>query len=89
TLGARFFAGVFAGLLWALVAGYAGRMVPDHMKGKAMAVAMLGAPVALSLGVPAGTFLGAFVGWQYTFGIMSGLTVLLVGWTIWKLPDFP
>lgn len=62
TLGARFFAGVFAGLLWALVAGYAGRMVPDHMKGKAMAVAMLGAPVALSLGVPAGTFLGAFVG---------------------------
>ncbi|RZS88395.1 putative MFS family arabinose efflux permease [Phyllobacterium myrsinacearum] len=89
TLGARFFAGVFAGLLWALVAGYAGRMVPDHMKGKAMAVAMLGAPIALSLGVPAGTFLGAFVGWQYTFGIMSGLTVLLVGWTIWKLPDFP
>ncbi|MCP3097724.1 MFS transporter [Myxococcus sp. K15C18031901] len=89
TLAARFFAGVFAGLLWALVAGYAARMVPAHLQGRAMAVAMVGTPLALSLGVPAGTFLGAAVGWRSTFGIMSVLTVFLVGWVLAKLPDFP
>ncbi|NTX14463.1 MFS transporter [Myxococcus sp. CA051A] len=89
TLGARFFAGVFAGLLWALVAGYAARMVPEHQQGRAMAIAMVGIPLALSLGIPAGTFLGAAVGWRVTFGIMSILTVILVGWVFVRLPDFP
>jgi predicted MFS family arabinose efflux permease len=89
TLGARFFAGVFAGLLWALVAGYATRMVPEHLKGRAMAVVMVGIPLALSLGIPAGTFLGIAFGWRITFGIMSALTVLLIGWVLAKVPDFP
>src|ERR1700761_2595777 len=35
TLAARFFAGVFAGLLWALVAGHASRMAPEHLRGRA------------------------------------------------------
>lgn len=89
TLMARFLAGVFAGLLWALLAGYAARMVPAHQQGRAIAVAMVGAPLALSLGIPAGTFLGAAVGWRYTFGIMSVLTVVLVGWVLARVPDFP
>ncbi len=89
TLGARFLAGVFAGLLWALVAGYAARMAPEHLKGRAIAVAMIGTPIALSLGVPAGAFLGAAVGWRYAFGLMSVLTVILIGWTLWRVPDFP
>jgi predicted MFS family arabinose efflux permease len=89
TLGARFFAGVFAGLLWAMLAGYASRMVPEQLRGRAIAVAMVGTPLALSLGVPAGTFLGASVGWRYTFGIMSVLTIVLTGWVLWKVPDFP
>jgi predicted MFS family arabinose efflux permease len=33
-------------------------MAPVHLQGKAIAIAMAGIPVALSLGVPAGTFLG-------------------------------
>ncbi|HET8725877.1 MAG TPA: MFS transporter [Alphaproteobacteria bacterium] len=89
TLGARFFAGVFAGLLWALVAGYAGRMVPEHLKGRAIAIAMIGIPLALSLGIPAGTFLGGAVGWRVTFGVMSVLTLVLIGWVLAKIPDFP
>ncbi|MEW6644716.1 MAG: MFS transporter [Pseudomonadota bacterium] len=88
TLVARLFAGVFAGLLWALLAGYASRMVPDHLKGRAIAVAMAGTPVALSLGIPAGTFLGGAVGWRVTFGVMSALTVVLIGWVLAKVPDF-
>ncbi|WP_395606698.1 MFS transporter [Pseudomonas sp. B22129] len=88
TLVARFFAGVFAGLLWALLAGYASRMVAPHLQGRAIAVAMLGAPLALSLGVPAGTFLGTAVGWRLSFAIMTGLTLLLLVWARWQLPDF-
>jgi predicted MFS family arabinose efflux permease len=86
---ARFFAGVFAGLLWALLAGQAARMVAPSMQGRAIAVAMLGAPLALSLGIPAGTLLGNGVGWRPAFLIMSALSVLLLGWVRWQVPDFP
>jgi predicted MFS family arabinose efflux permease len=88
TLVARFFAGVFAGLLWALLAGQAARMVAPAMQGRAMAVAMLGAPLALSLGIPAGTLLGNGMGWRPAFLIMSALSVLLLGWVRWQVPDF-
>ena len=88
TLAARFFAGVFAGLLWALLAGYASRMVAPHLQGRAIAVAMVGAPLALSLGMPAGTFLGTTVGWRLSFAIMTGLTLVLLIWARLLLPDF-
>ncbi|MCH4811846.1 MFS transporter [Vreelandella neptunia] len=88
TIAARFLAGVAAGLLWALLAGYAARMVPEHLKGRAIAIAMVGTPLALSLGVPAGTFLGTLVGWRACFGIMSVLALILVVWVRLKVPDF-
>ncbi|MDR3517648.1 MAG: MFS transporter [Azospirillaceae bacterium] len=89
TLVARFAAGVFAGLLWALLAGYASRMAPAPLRGRAIAVAMVGTPLALSLGIPAGTFLGAVVGWRYSFGVMSFLSLILIGWVLGRVPDFP
>lgn len=89
TLAARFFAGVAAGLAWGILAGYARRMVTDRLQGRALAIAMVGTPIALSLGVPAGSFLGGVVGWRATFMIMSGLTVILIGWVLWKVRDYP
>lgn len=89
TLVARFIAGIFAGLLWALIVGYAIRMVPAAQKGRAIAVAMIGSPLALSLGIPAGTLLGNLIGWQYTFGVMTALTLMLVVWVVTTVPDFP
>lgn len=89
TMLARFLAGVSAGLLWALLAGYAARMVPEQHKGRAIAIAMVGTPLALSLGVPAGTFLGKLLGWRMCFGIMSALALLLMLWVRIKVPDFP
>ncbi|HEV7305290.1 MFS transporter [Ensifer sp.] len=89
TMAARFLAGVFAGLLWALAAGYASRMVAPEQQGRAIAIAMLGAPVALSIGIPAGTMLGAMTGWRLTFGALSAMTVMLVGWVLLAVPDFP
>lgn len=89
TLTARFFAGVSAGVLWGMIAGYARRMVPESLKGRAMAVAMVGTPLALALGVPAGTLLGTLVGWRSIFGFMSLLALMLIAWVFWKLPDYP
>jgi predicted MFS family arabinose efflux permease len=89
TIVARFFAGVTAGVLWGMTAGYARLMAPKSLKGRAMAVAMIGTPLALAFGVPVGTFLGTLVGWRLVFGIMSLLAALLILWIIWKMPDFP
>nr|WP_244657781.1 MFS transporter [Pseudomonas fluorescens] len=89
TLVARFFAGVAAGLAWSLLAGYARRMVAPHQQGRALALAMVGTPIALSLGVPLGTWLGGLVGWRTTFGLMSVLTLLLIVWVLVKVPDYP
>ncbi|MEB0205751.1 MFS transporter [Pseudomonas sp. CCC3.1] len=89
TLIARFFAGASAGLAWSLLAGYARRMVAPHLQGRAMAVAMVGTPIALSLGVPLGTWLGSLVGWRTAFGLMSLLTLVLMVWVLVKVPDYP
>ncbi|EPM72450.1 major facilitator family transporter [Pseudomonas syringae pv. theae ICMP 3923] len=89
TLVARFFAGVSAGLAWSLVAGYARRMVVPRLQGRALAIAMVGTPIALSLGVPLGTWLGGFMGWRMAFGLMSVMTLLLIVWVLVKVPDYP
>jgi predicted MFS family arabinose efflux permease len=86
---ARFFAGVSAGLAWSLLAGYTRRMVSVRQQGKALAIAMVGTPVALSLGVPLGTWLGGLIGWRMAFALMSALTLILIVWVLVKVPDYP
>lgn len=88
-LAARFLAGVSGGLLWSLVAGYAARMVVPSLQGRAIAVAMVGSPLALSLGVPAGTLLGQQIGWRWAFALMSVLGVGLLAYARWALPALP
>jgi len=88
TLIARFCAGVAAGVLWGMTAGYARRMVPESLQGRAMAVAMVGTPLALALGVPIGTFFGTYAGWRLIFGMISILTLALIAWVLWKVPDY-
>lgn len=86
---ARFCAGISAGLLWSLVAGYASRMVVPQLQGRAIAVAMVGTPLALSLGIPAGTLLGQTIGWRWAFALMSILSVGLLVWARLALPPLP
>jgi predicted MFS family arabinose efflux permease len=89
TLAARFLAGVAAGLAWGMIAGYARRLVAPELQGRALALAMVGTPVALSIGTPAGSLLGGLAGWRAAFLVMSGLTLLLAGWVLWAVPDRP
>ncbi|MGC0970533.1 MFS transporter [Pantoea agglomerans] len=89
TMAARFMSGVAAGLAWGILAGYARRLVPAEMQGRALAIAMVGIPVALSFGTPAGAWLGSMMGWRVPFGIMAALAVILFIWTWVAVPDLP
>lgn len=89
SLVARFFAGIFGGIVWSLLAGYAMRMSPSHLSGRAIAISGAGATIALVLGVPLGALLGRAIGWQGAFGLMSALALLLIVWIIALVPDFP
>ncbi|MDN8600275.1 MFS transporter [Citrobacter sp. S2-9] len=85
----RFLGGIFAGLVWSLAAGFAIRMSPSHLAGRAIAIAMLGTPLALTIGIPAGSYLAGFVGWRADFMVMSALMVVLIVWIISSVPDAP
>ena len=89
TMAARFVAGMAAGVAWALLAGYARRLVPEYLQGRAIAVSMAGIPVAFALGVPAGTFVGQQLGWRVAFWAMTAIAVVLTGWVIGWVPNFP
>ncbi len=88
TLAARFVAGMAAGVVWGLLAGYARRMVSPHLQGRALAVAGVGQPIALAIGVPLGTSLGTLFDWRSVFWIMSALSLLLFVWVRLAVPDF-
>lgn len=88
TLAARFVAGMAAGVVWGLLAGYARRMVAPHLQGRALAIAGVGQPIALSIGVPLGTWLGTLLDWRGVFWIMSALSLLLFFWVRLTVPDF-
>jgi len=49
---ARFFCGVFGGTVWSLLTGYAVRISPTHLRGRAIAISGAGATLALVFGVP-------------------------------------
>ncbi|WP_252089285.1 MFS transporter [Pseudomonas sp. MWU13-3659] len=89
TLVLRFLSGAAGGLAWGLIAGHARRMVAPAQQGKAMAVAMLGQPIALSLGLPIATWLGAWLGWRATFVVVTLAALLLAAWVLRAVPDFP
>ncbi len=89
TLVLRFFTGAAAGLAWGLIAGHARRMVPAPLQGRAMALAMLGQPIALSLGLPIATWLGAGLGWRATFVLVTLVALLLVVWVLRSVPEYP
>lgn len=88
-LAARFIGGAFSGLLWGMLAGYARRIVAPERAGRALAIAMTGTPVALAVGTPLGSWLGSAVGWRWSFAAMSLLSVVVMVFATFLLPDVP
>lgn len=89
TFAARILAGVMGGVLWAMLVGYAARMVPEERRGRAIAIVSAGITVALSAGIPAGAALAAVAGWRAAFGALAVAAVVLIAWVLWRVPDFP
>ena len=88
TLAIRFIAGIFAGVLWGILAGYARRLVAPEQAGKALTIALAGTPIALAVGTPAAAALADMVGWRWTFGVMALLAVGVLVCTLAVVPDF-
>jgi predicted MFS family arabinose efflux permease len=89
TMAFRLIAGVAAAAVWAELVGYARRLAPPHLQGRAIAITMAGVPLALSLGIPLGTFLGGLFGWRLTFGLVTLVSVALLVWIFATVPDAP
>ncbi|MCF2531989.1 MFS transporter [Yinghuangia soli] len=89
TFGARLVAGAMGGTMWAMLAGYAARMVPAERRGSAIAVVLAGITVALAAGIPAGTALGTAIGWRGVFGGLAVLGLAVALWVRRTVPNFP
>ncbi|WP_340685387.1 MFS transporter [Amycolatopsis coloradensis] len=85
-LAARVVSGALTGVMWSLVAGYAMRLAPPGLTGRALAVAMSGTPIGFALGVPAGTALGELADWRWAFAAMALITVPLLVWVLVAVP---
>ncbi len=87
SLSARFVAGAFSGLAWGMLAGYARRISPPTLAGRALAMASLGTPIGLAVGTPFGAWLGASYDWRWSFGILSILVTIALVLTAVLVPD--
>lgn len=89
TLVIRFVAGLATGLIWPLLGGYAARLAPEGRQGRAIAIALAGTPIGLALGIPLGTMLSGFGGWQLAFYASAAVTALTMAWVLVTLPNLP
>jgi predicted MFS family arabinose efflux permease len=60
-------------VFWSIVFVAAAGMFPASERGRAIAVAASGGPLAILLGVPAGTWLGQHAGWRVAFVAVAGV----------------
>ena len=89
SLAARFIAGAFSGLIWGVTAGYARRITPPQLAGRALAIASVGTPVGLAVGTPFGSWLGTTFDWRWSFGTLAVLTLLTAVLAAVLVPDAP
>ncbi|WP_246527421.1 MFS transporter [Pseudarthrobacter albicanus] len=87
SLGARFLAGAFSGLIWGMLAGYARRITAPEHAGRALAVASIGTPIGLAVGTPFGSWLGTTFDWRWSFGVLSLLTIITAILAATVVPD--
>ena len=75
SLGSRFVAGAFSGIVWGMLAAYGRKISPPRQAGLSLAIVSAGAPVGFALGTPLGSWLGFTFDWRWAF---AGLTVVAV-----------
>ncbi|ACZ21954.1 arabinose efflux permease family protein [Sanguibacter keddieii DSM 10542] len=89
SLVSRFIAGGLSGMLWGMFAGYAVRITPPSLTGRALSIVATGAPVGIAFGTPLGTWLGTTFDWRWSFGGLTIITLAVLALAALLLPDAP
>ncbi len=84
--GARALGGTVHALFFSVCIGYAARLVPPGLTGRALALASTGASAGFVLGVPLATALGNAVGWRGAFLALAVLMAVVFVAVAVKLP---
>lgn len=86
---ARFFDGLPHGGYFGVASLVAASMVAPHRRGRAMALVLMGLPVANVIGVPSATWLGQHAGWRASYWVVAGLAAVTIVMVMAFVPDSP
>ncbi len=86
---ARFFDGLPHGGYFGVASLVAASMVAPERRGRAIALVLMGLPVANVLGVPVATWLGQTLGWRASYWVVAGLAALTIVMVLTYVPDCP
>jgi DHA1 family inner membrane transport protein len=86
---ARFLDGLPHGGYFGVASLVAASMVAPERRGRAMALVLMGLPVANVLGVPAATWIGQNLGWRASYWLVAGLCALTLTMVLAFVPDSP
>lgn len=85
-LAARFVAGMFGGVLSALVLAIVGDVVPEERRAQGVGLVMAAFSAASALGVPFGLYLANLYNWKAPFLLLGLLCILATFFTYWIVP---
>ena len=88
-MAARFFDGLPHGGYFGVASLVAASMVAPERRGRAIALVLMGLPVANVLGVPVATWLGQTLGWRASYWVVAGLAALTIVMVLTCVPDCP
>ena len=83
---ARVLGGLAHALFFSLLFGYTTALTPKLRLGTALALVGAGNGLAIGIGTPLGTLIGAAYGWRTTFAGVVVISALLVVLVRWRLP---
>jgi MFS transporter, DHA1 family, inner membrane transport protein len=86
---ARFLDGLPHGGYFGVASLVAASMVAPERRGRAMALVLLGLPVANVVGVPAATVLGQHLGWRASYWLVAALAALTMALVVAFVPACP
>lgn len=78
--------GVAVGSFWAMSTAIVMRLVPDHLVPRGLAIMTSGVAAATIFAAPAGSYLGAVIGWRNVFVLAAALGVLVLAVQFFTLP---
>jgi DHA1 family inner membrane transport protein len=86
---ARFLDGLPHGGYFGVASLVAASMVAPERRGRAIALVLMGLPVANVVGVPAATWLGQTLGWRASYWVVAALAALTIAMVLAFVPHCP